>query len=225
MQAAGHFTPDQLIIAGRRAEQQGNLAYALQFYRHLAEVYPSSAEAFEARDALFRLAPGGIPGGGAPQPVAASAPPTVMPANGPRTSASAHDMTLRTDARGTSRAERPTRRSTRSDAKAIEPAYRGHRIGRFVAMMLGTMGWLLLIGSIAAGPAIAAALLVKSVPKGLRETVAGNLPLFVAGTVGCLFLGLFAVFAGQVARAMFDTADLTRWMAAHMSNQNGSDHH
>lgn len=57
MQAANQFTPDQLIVAGRRAESQGQPAYALQFYRYVADQFPTSTEAYEARDALFRLTP------------------------------------------------------------------------------------------------------------------------------------------------------------------------
>jgi hypothetical protein len=44
----------------------------------------------------------------------------------------------------------------------------------------------------------------------VKENIAGNLMAFGGGTFGMLLVGLFAIFAGQVARATFDTADATR---------------
>jgi hypothetical protein len=55
LQAAPQFSPHQLIDAGRRAEAEGQLDYAAQFYRHLADHYPYTAEAAEARNALGRI--------------------------------------------------------------------------------------------------------------------------------------------------------------------------
>jgi hypothetical protein len=206
MQAAAQFTPEQLIVAGRRAEAQGQTAYALQFYRFLAEKFPNTTEAFEARDALYRLT--------SPAPAANGHDPHArVPAPG-----AAPDTALRTGPPIDTR--RQQRRAQVSDATArpapIAPP-RGFRIGRLVAGMLNTIGWLLLLAVMVAGPLIIMALTVGGVPRGIRDLVIANLPMFIAGSVGALFLGLFAVFAGQVARATFDSADLTRWIASALS--------
>jgi hypothetical protein len=215
MQAAQQFTADQLIVAGRRAEQQGNIAFAIQFYRHLAEAHPASAEAFEARDALYRLAPG--------MPAAGSALPAPS-GNGGGMHANPKVGTLRAEPR----AGRPLRGAEPSRAhENAEPAVAGaggHRVGRFMAAMLSAMGWLLLVAAIAAGPLVVAALTVKSLPKGLRDLVGANLLVFGGGAAACLLLGLIAIAAGQMARAMFDTADLTRWLADTLSAGRGEPH-
>jgi hypothetical protein len=56
VQSSVQFTPVQVLHAARRAEAEGKMEYALQFYRHLVEQHGSSAEAQEAREGLFRIA-------------------------------------------------------------------------------------------------------------------------------------------------------------------------
>lgn len=56
VQGTPQFTPAQVLEAGRRAEAEGKLDYAVQFYRHLATHYPSTSEAQAAREGLQRLA-------------------------------------------------------------------------------------------------------------------------------------------------------------------------
>lgn len=87
---------------------------------------------------------------------------------------------------------------------------RGYRIGRLVAAMLNTIGWLLLVTAVAMVPLLITALTVKAFPKALKENIAGNLIAFGGAAFGALLIGLFAIFAAQVARAAFDTADATR---------------
>jgi hypothetical protein len=216
MQAQSQFSPEQLIVAGRRAEAQGQGAYALQFYRYIADHFPSSTEAYEARDAIYRLTQPVDPHLVAPshssphapvmQPVAEAAsagpPPTLDAGAGP-----SHGRPIKRKASraATARADDPI---------AIADSAPANRIGRFVAMMLGTMGWLMLLGAVIMIPVIVAALTVRSVPKGLRDAVTAN--LFGVGglTFGMLFLGLLAIFAAQVARATFDTADAVRHLLA-----------
>jgi hypothetical protein len=248
MQAANQFTPDQLIVAGRRAEAQGQPAYALQFYRYVADHFPTSTEAYEARDALFRLLPPTEQAAQrAPATGYAQQPPTQAPQQAygvqqtqPITQqASFGDVRPHAeqagDAIGRPRADRGADRGTVRDARAksksrqldddgyeapvaLRPA-RGYRIGRIVAAMLNTIGWLSLIGTIAMIPLMTAALTVKAFPKGLKENIAGNLIAFGGGTFGLLLIGLFAIFAAQVARATFDTADATR--ALYEANSGG----
>lgn len=53
--ASPQLTPDQLIDAGRRAEAEGRLDLAVQFYGHLAEHFADAVEAAEAHSALGRI--------------------------------------------------------------------------------------------------------------------------------------------------------------------------
>src|SRR5689334_11295429 len=55
-QTSVQFTPVQVLQAARRAEAEGKMDYALQFYRHLVEQHGTTAEAQEAREGLFRIA-------------------------------------------------------------------------------------------------------------------------------------------------------------------------
>src|SRR6202008_962062 len=55
-QTSVQFTPVQVLQAARRAEAEGKMDYALQFYRHLVEQHGSTPEAQEAREGLFRIA-------------------------------------------------------------------------------------------------------------------------------------------------------------------------
>ncbi len=218
MQAANQFTPDQLIVAGRRAEAQGQPAYALQFYRYVADHFPASTEAYEARDALFRLAPPPVEPVSQRQPATGYAAPTHQHTHHQPPQHAGHGE-LRAHADPVVEPA-PRMRSERGKAKAraapaetyeapLRPA-RGYRVGRIVAAMLNTIGWLSLVGSIAMIPLLIMSLTVKAFPKGLKDAIAGNLVAFCGGTFGVLLVGLFAVFAAQVARATFDTADATR---------------
>jgi hypothetical protein len=56
------FTPRQLLDAGRRAEAEGKLDLAQQFYGHLSDHYGHTAEASEGRRGLARV------GASGPQP-------------------------------------------------------------------------------------------------------------------------------------------------------------
>ena len=56
VQTSVQFTPVQVLQAARRAEAEGKMDYALQFYRHLVEQHGTTSEAQEAREGLFRIA-------------------------------------------------------------------------------------------------------------------------------------------------------------------------
>lgn len=49
------YTPAQILDMGRRAEQQGNLDYAAQFYTYLTESFPGTREAAEAQAGVERV--------------------------------------------------------------------------------------------------------------------------------------------------------------------------
>jgi hypothetical protein len=221
MQAQTQFSPEQMILAARRAEGQGQHAYALQFYRYIADHFGATTEAYEAREAIYRLTQPVDPG----QPVGYQQAQPVQHAPAPA-AASMTDVRPSLDtgggpSGGGPNSGRPSKRKPRKAQIEPEiddsPAYDSgpkHRIGRFVAMMLGTMGWLMLLASLVAIPLIGAAMTVKSMPKGLREAIMGNLIAAGGITFGMLFLGLLAIFAAQTARATFDTADAVRHLLA-----------
>ena len=56
VQTSMQYTPVQVLQAARRAEAEGKMDYALQFYRHLVEQHGTTPEAQEAREGLFRIA-------------------------------------------------------------------------------------------------------------------------------------------------------------------------
>jgi hypothetical protein len=217
-QAQGQFTPEQLIVAGRRAEAQGQAAHALQFYHYIAEAFPHATEAYEARDAIYRLSE--------PQPqTQVPAQPTghsqasmtnVRPSdNRPSTALEAgpgpsHGRPLK----GGKAAQRARKAAAEDDDIDEEASRPGYRVGRLVAAMLATMGWLMLLGGLLLGPMMIVALTVKSVPKSIREMVAANLLATGVLTFGAIFFGLLALFAAQTARATYDTADAVRDLLA-----------
>ena len=59
MHALAQFSPQQLLESGRRAEAEGRLDVAHQFYRYLADQYGYTAEAGDGRSGLARLSAAG----------------------------------------------------------------------------------------------------------------------------------------------------------------------
>ena len=70
------FTPRQLLAAGRRAEAEGKLDLAHQFYGHLSHHFGNTTEAAEGRQGLARIGAAGPDvwqmNGGAPAASAAN---------------------------------------------------------------------------------------------------------------------------------------------------------
>lgn len=59
VQGSPQFTPKQLLDAGRRAEAEGRLDLAHQFYGHLSDHYGHTPEAAEGRNGLARIGTAG----------------------------------------------------------------------------------------------------------------------------------------------------------------------
>ena len=57
MTGSQQYTPAQILAIGHRAEREGNLEYATQFYSYLADNLAGTPEAVDARLALERLSP------------------------------------------------------------------------------------------------------------------------------------------------------------------------
>ena len=116
------FTPPQLLDAGRRAEGEGKLDLAMQFYRHLTEHYAYTSEAAEARNGIGRI--------GAAQS-------QVWHMNG---QAHAHD-----GGRSGEIKPFPTRAPRR---RPVAPKDH-YRIGRALAVLISAVGWLTVLLGVA----------------------------------------------------------------------------
>jgi len=173
VQPTQHFTPPQLLEAGHRAEVEGRLDLAAQFYRHLTEHFAFTPEAAEARNGLGRV--------GATQS-------QVWHLNG-----AAY-------ANGAPRPQRP---------RAIAP--RDHyRTGRALAFLARLFGWLTVVCGLAA-PA-----LYFGLAQFMQDISLPRLgpPQILAAAAALVGAGLFVVFAGQMARAVFDQANAIRDLVA-----------
>jgi hypothetical protein len=191
------LTPPQLLDAGRRAEGEGKLDLALQFYRHLAEHYGYTGEAAEARNGIGRI--GAAQAQSQPHSQAQS---QFWHSNG-NGHAHTHDP-------GRGAEPRPPRAQRR---RPVAP--RDHyRIGRVLAVLISALGWM----TAALGVALPFALLLP----GLTIPFLGPPQLVGAAVVLCAW-GLFVVFCGQAARALFDQANAARELVALERAKLGSD--
>lgn len=129
LQAAPQFTPFQLLEAARRAEADGHIEAAFQFYRQTADQFAYSPEAAEAREGLARLNGGWQP--------------KIWHLNGASQATEA-------GGRGVAAARKARR------LKSFAP--RNHYpFGRALARLLSVLGWLILVAGVA-GPAVSALL-------------------------------------------------------------------
>jgi hypothetical protein len=189
---AQQLTPPQLLEAGRRAESEGKLDFALQFYRHLAEHYGYTGEAAEARNGIGRV--------GAAQA-------QVWHTNGHTHAPDVGRVPVADASRaGETRPRTPRRRPV---------APRDHyRTGRTLAVVISALGWLTVV-------------LGAAMPLTWLLPVAGipllGLPQLIGGAVGLCAFGLFVVFCGQAARALFDQANAARELVALERAKIGSD--
>ena len=184
------FTPPQLLEAGHRAEAEGKLDLAAQFYRHLTEHYVYTPEAAEARNGLGRI--------GAAQ------------SQNWHTNGSAHANGA---VHGADAAGRPAAAARAPRRRPVAP--RDHyRTGRALALLVSAIGWLTVICGIVA-PALSLGL-------GLGQFRL-PLPQVLAAAAGIVVTGLLVVFAGQIARAVFDQANAARELVALERAKLGSD--
>ncbi len=211
------FTPVQVLQAAKRAEAEGKMDYALQFYRHLVEQHGNSPEAQAAREGLFRIAEwrwgearvthgreagsqgAANPQGGQPQAQ------QQRPAPGP---AQAHGDQRAYHAAGSDNASEEyhaeaagalpqivSRRRAGTERPSYEPRF---RIAQLAAHTLSGIGWLTLLTGIIGVIAAVAGLVTE-----LSAAVMG-LPLGVLIGVPFVVIGLALAVGGQVASAIFD---------------------
>jgi len=124
LQAAPQFSPFQLLEAARRAEAEGHMDAAYQYYRQTVDQFAYSAEAAQAREGLARLNGGWQP--------------NIWHLNG---TAQATDASNR----GNGAARKARRHKL--------PTPRNHyRVSSFLAGLVNLLGWLIIAAGLAATP-------------------------------------------------------------------------
>jgi hypothetical protein len=232
---AAQFSPGQILEAGRRAENDGRVGYAIQFYRHLTDNHNWSPEAAVAKEALTRLAnfrpagdaptsgglaqqppapqqqswPGNVQGGpgnghGAPAPGSANGARPASPPNGTAPIAYPQVQAPMRAPAVNGHGSMHVGTADRSEHALLRlPApQRRYRIGSVVAWLLFGIG----LAMMAVGLALAGLQLVGFKVPGSLGTMLG----FTGGLPGAMAIftvGVTQVFAAQLGRALFDTAN------------------
>lgn len=235
VQEPPQFTPAQVLEAGQRAESEGRLEFAIQFYRHLVDQYPGSSEAAAAQSGLSRLAggpppaPAGRRGGNNPPPLLPQVslpaippfePQRLEPLAAPPALANPFDAARQGDApypyqSGYFGAPAPALAGQAQTAPPVmaEPAIdvelppepRDYRTGRFLARLFAWLGGLAVLAG------IAVMVLAVLRPRAIPAIPFLGMPLPGAATGAILILaGLFQVMIGQLVRAVLDHANAAR---------------
>jgi hypothetical protein len=217
VQTSMQFTPVQVLQAARRAEAEGKMDYALQFYRHLVEQHGTTAEAQEAREGLFRIAEwrwgearvartreaGGA--GQAAQP-SAQAPPS--PTSGGQR---VYNVGNQASQGGYADPQAPVSmpRVARAEVSEVPPFQPRFRLSKVVAYALSAVGWAMLLGGLFAALAGAGGFV------GELSTISFfGLPLGVLVGAPALVFGLVFTVAGQIAAAVFESTNATLELVA-----------
>lgn len=185
MSTPPQFTPGQILDAARRAEAEGRLEFALQFYRHIVEHHGAAGEAFEARDSFQRLLQ---------QQRAAEAQMRRGPPNLPMVLA------------------RPQQSRSLPVEMPVEPEFsfkERYRAGTLMAQGANWLGWL----AVGVGTALGSAG-VAGMPEVLALPSLFGLPAGVVFGLAAATVGLALVFVSQLALAVFDNANASRHLLA-----------
>lgn len=238
MHGAPHYTPHQIVEAGQRAEADGQLQYAVQFYRHLLDNFAGSPEAGFAYERLTLLESASqpapaydpqvspeswTPAQGEPSPAPRPEPrPAPRPAQGRGPRPARGDANVAVDTQISMPAIARQRgaviqNNAGTGAHAVANTRDGYRLGRLVAKLITLAGWL---SFLCGGAAAAAAVVVQLgiMPAGSFGVVAIVMPF--GGTAAAT--GFAMIFFGQFARASFDTANATRELVAIARMKSGS---
>jgi len=211
------FTPVQVLQAARRAEAEGKMEYALQFYRHIVEHHVSTPEAHEAREGLLRIAEwrwgeARALGRQTSQPAPAPAPAPQLVQNtytsipGGRSAPANERVYEQPPPIEDQRMPQVISRDANVNYEGQEgPAFSNrYRGARFVAFILSSLGW----AGVMAGILIAAAASMGMVAEVSAAGVWG-LPLGVLFGLPAAAIGLLLVVAGQIAIAVFENSSAT----------------
>jgi len=224
VQTSVQFTPVQVLQAARRAEAEGKMDYALQFYRHLVEQHGTTPEAQEAREGLFRIAEWrwgearvarGREAGGATAPAGQTAPtPPVTPgaagasqrvynvANTPPPQPGYGSDQQPVASAHPSKLPQVVSREQGQGDEDLPPFRASFSVAKFCANVLSGIGWITLLAG--AGAAVAGfggfiGALSAIGPLGLPFGAMLGVPLAI--------IGLVLVVAGQLASAVFQSAN------------------
>ncbi len=207
VQTSMQYTPVQVLQAARRAEAEGKMDYALQFYRHLVEQHGSTPEAQEAREGLFRIAEwrwgeariarrqDGAAAPGGPFPQAVPPPPQVDEPVAP--------------SNFTGRAAQVPQIVSRDNDEPLPLFKPRYGVAKFVAFGVSGLG---LISAIAG--VLAAALAGAGAVDEISASGAFGLPLGIMLGVPTALLGLVLLLAGQLAVAVLASANANLEMLA-----------
>lgn len=225
--APAQYTTAQILEAARRAEAEGRLEFAHQFYRHLAEQHPASPEAGLARDGMSRLQHIFGPDRPAreaplfdlstprraPPPLAAATAPAYPSAPSPQGLPVATPLAREPafdDYPQRQNAVQPAAVVTRSEIPFEPPPLRkDYRTARLIARLLTWIGGIAVLAGLAALPvSILSPRSLQAVP--LIGAWFGGVT-FGAGIVAG---GLAQMVVGQLLRALLDQANATRDIAA-----------
>ena len=202
--ASPHVSAAQVLEAGRRAEADGRIEYAIQFYRHLTEHFGAAPETAFAREALSRLE-GRRNGASRGQGPARSTPPRVIPGG-------AHAQT----------AQRPPVSGLPAPIRiapvgSLEPPPLlvlpdrpgGYLAGRIMAYVMSAIGALAVVG----GLVLIAGLLLGG-PGRLYTSGVPEFALNPAAAFSAVATGVVLLLWSQLAQAIFDIARASRDIAA-----------
>ncbi len=199
-QMSVQYTPVQVLQAARRAEAEGKMDYALQFYRHLVEHHGMTAEAQEAREGLFRIAEWRWGEARVTRREAANGPPShaAYSAPGPQQdySGSEHPGPL---------PQVIAREAARAAGAAVAQPYRSrYRGATIVASLLTGVGWAVVAGGMLIALLAAGGFVADVSAGGLL-----GLPVGVLLGIPTAVIGLVLVVAGQLATAIFESTNAT----------------
>ncbi len=223
VQTSVQFTPVQVLQAARRAEAEGKMDYALQFYRHLVEQHGTTPEAQEAREGLFRIAEWrwgearvargrDATGGGAQNAQSSQSPqtPPAAPAGNPSGGQRVYNV-ANNPPQSDYYADQPQTaavpgklpqiiaRGHDQDEQAFKPRF---RVAKFLAHSLSAVGWLTLFAGIGGATGGFAGMLPELSGIGLLGA-----PMGVLIGLPALVLGIVLVVAGQLAAAVFESTN------------------
>jgi hypothetical protein len=199
-QMSVQYTPVQVLQAARRAEAEGKMDYALQFYRHLVEHHGMTAEAQEAREGLFRIAEWRW---GEARVTRRQEAPNGQPSHGSyAASAQQHDYPPEPPAHMPQVIAREVAKA--AGAAFAQPYRARYRSATIVALLVSGVGWASVFAGIFFIVLAAGGLVDDMSMSGLL-----GLPVGVLLGVPAAVIGLVLVITGQLATAVFESSNAT----------------
>lgn len=221
------YTAAQYLEAARRAEAEGRIDHALQFYRFLAEQHGATSEGAEAREGLFRLR-SEFTRPQRPQPapaehhqqqqstMAGPAPVQTQPAYNPLPTqptfhAPAQTQSYQEAPRSEGRLPRAIARHDPDFAGLdLPPPHDDYFTARIIARLVGILGWLMLL----IGIGLSTLMIVGSFFDRRALAIFTAVPLLSWLGPMLLATGAMIGLLSQLVRAQFDTASASKDLAA-----------